>query len=344
MKTAHRTTRPSDAGFSLVEMLVVVAIASIVLALTFPMIGAMQRDSSASNGINTITVAIPSVRRYATADTTFPLDIVRDNPSVPSSIGDQPGLYSGCAAIFTPAGEIRLTRNNAGATSSDFFDPPFFLERHGPRVIDVQTGNGLPHQEFNGFTDIDVDYLLLPSDTGVAGINRVSGGPTLTADPAKPPLLLPPPFAVWYNQSGYLVATGWDLANNRLNEFEFVYYDGNYDGNYTVYGGRSFRGTVPGYDPDEFNPNAGKFIRTNYFMSTGGSGKYMLPFEALEAVVGVYVYSQNAFNEAVEDGLIEDWTDTSAQANEDRWYWMKENGEMVMFSRQTGAIMRDRDE
>lgn len=341
MKVAHSTTRPPDAGFSLIEMLVVVAIASIVLALTFPMIGAMQRDSSASSGINTITVAIPSVRRYATADVSFPLDLVRDNPSVPSSIGDQPGLYSGCAAIFTPAGEIRLTRNNPGATSSDFPTPPFFLERHGPRVGDVQTGSGLPHQEFNGFTDLDVDYLLLPSDTGVAGINRVSGGPSLTANPGKPPLLLPPPFAVWYNQSGYLVATGWDLVNNRLNEFEFVFYDGNYDGNYTVLGNRSFRGTVSNYDPDEFNPNASTFIRTRW---NNSAEKYELPFEALEAVVGVYVYSRNAFQEAVEDGRIEYWTVTTEQANEDRWNWMKENGEMVMFSRQTGAIMRDRNE
>jgi prepilin-type N-terminal cleavage/methylation domain-containing protein len=353
MKVAHSTTRPPDAAFSLVEMLVVVAIASIVLALSFPMIGAMQRDSSASNGINTITVAIPSARRYATADVSFPLDLVRDNPSVPSSIGDQPGIYSGCAAVFTPAGEIRLTRNNPGATSSDFFDPPFFLERHGPRVVDVQAGSGLPHQEFNGFTDLKVDYLLLPSDTGVAGINRVSGGNPLTANPTEPPLLLPPPFAVWYNQSGYLVATGWDLANNRLNEFEFVYYDGNYDGNYTVYGSRSFRGTVSNYDPDEFNPNAGKFIRTNW---NNNAEKYELPFEALEAVVGVYVYSRAAFQEAndiwqaegynakYDEVATPPWTETSSQANEDRWRWLKENGEMVMFSRQTGAIMRDRNE
>jgi len=352
MKPTHRTTRRA---FSLIEMLVVVAIAAIVLALTFPMIGAMQRDSSASNGVNTITVAIPSVRRYATDNIAFPNDV---DPSV---IGDQPGLYSGAAAIFTPAGEIRLTRNIPDMNSPDFPDPPFFLERRGPQLLDIQAGSSLPKRELNGFEDIPIDYLLLPSDTGVAGINRVSGGNNgkpFTADPTEPPLLLPPPFAVWFNQSGYLVATGWDIfaspSPGQANHYEFVFYHGDLDRhNIRLLGAGSFRGMVPNYDPDKFNPNAGNFDRNNYYASPGGEGKYKLPFDIIEAVVGVYVYSRNAFQEANDkwnDGETDTkiaappWTDTGTADNTARWEWMKENGEMVMFSRQTGAIMRNRNE
>ncbi len=344
-------TDPTTRAFSLIEMLVVVAIAAIVLAFSFPMIGAMQRDAGASSGVNTITVAIPSIRRYATTDTSFPADLVRDNPSQPWSLGDQSGLYSGCAAIFTPAGEIRLTRNTPSAGSSDFPNPPFLLERHGPRIVDTQ-GTGLPKQELNGFEDLDIDYLTLPADTGVAGINRCSGwnGNMATADPNKPPLLLPPPFAVWFNQNGYLIATGWDNVAGIRNDYEFVYYDGDYDGDYEVLGSRSTRGAFGVYDPDEFNPNAGNFDPANW---NSNLKKYVLPFEALEAVIGVYVYSRDAFQEANDRWIDGDrdpktaappWTDVSEADNEARWNWMQENGQMITFSRQTGTIMRNRNE
>lgn len=340
MKRSTNTTR---LGFSLIEMLVVVAIIAIVLAISFPMIGAMRRDSSASTGINTISVAIPSTRRYATDNKTFSNDLD------PTTADAELGIFSGAAAIFTPAGEIRITRNIERATSGTDY-----LERHGPR-FGVNQGPGLPKRELNGFNDIDVDYLMLPSDTGVAGINRVSGGINdgRTAADDAPPLLLPPPFAVWYNQSGYLVATGWDLIGNHHNEYQYVYYDGNYDGDYEAAG--SFRkdtATNP-YNPDEFNPNAVDFDSNNW---DDAEEKYELPFEALEAVVGVYIYSRDEFQEAndlwddvgndptVDDIATPAWTEDTANNNEDRWRWMKLHGELIMFSKQTGALMRNRDE
>lgn len=333
MNHSANTTR---AGFTLIEMLIVVSITAIVLAFSFPMIGAMKRDSSASSGVNTISVAIPSIRRYATGDVTFPNDLDT------TTAGDQAGAYSGAAAIFTPAGEIRLTRNYAGAVSSDFISGSRLLERHGPRVLDEQTGVGLPSRELNGFADLEVDYLQLPSDTGVAGINRVSGGP-IGATNAGPPLLLPPPFAVWFSQNGYLVATGWDLTASpqRTNDYQFVYYDGNYDNDFRTLGPGARRGSINNYNPDWYNPDAGDYNPNNW---DGVQEKYTLPFEMLEAVVGVYVYSRTEFQGAVDDGLINHWTDSSAAANTARWQWMRENGEMLMFSKQTGAMMRNRDQ
>ena len=354
----NRSAHTTRFGFTLIEMLVVVSIIVIVMAISFPMIGAMRRDSSASAGINTISVAIPSVRRYATDDKTFSSDL---DPTTATIV--ELGIYSGAAAIFTPAGEIRLTRNIDTAKSRDFVTGSRFLEQHGPRAIKEQ-GPGLPKRELNGFEDIDIDYLLLPSDTGVAGINRVSGGVQngSTAADDGPPLLLPPPFAVWYNQSGYLVATGWDAFDGHHNDYQYVYYDGDYDGNFKALDTtpRSFRWTTDTrpYNPDTFNPNGGTgadpqapdFDPNNW---NDKEEKYELPFEAIEAVVGVYVYSRDDFEQANvmwRDGETNPkyaapaWTDTSLPDNVARWLWMREHGEMIMFSKQTGALMRNRDE
>ena len=335
MNPSANTTR---AAFTLIEMLVVISIITIVLVLSFPMIGAMKRDSSASSGVNTISVAIPSARRYATSDITFPNDLDLTTP------GNQAGVYSGAAALFTPAGEIRLvSQKNTANAWSDFPTGSPLLERHGPGINDLQNGTGLPTQELNGFRDLEIDYLRLPSDTGVAGINRVSGlrTPMNRAGAGAPPLLLPPPFAVWFNQNGYLVSTGWDLINGVPNDYQFVYYDGNYDGFYSTQGNRAPRDDVSPYNPDNFNPDSGDFDPNNW---DAAAEKYILPFEKIESVVGVYVYSRESFQGAVDNGVIAPWTDFSPTANEDRWTWMRENGQMLMFSKQTGAMMRNRDQ
>jgi len=358
----HRAMHTTRLGFSLIEMLVVVSIIAIVMALSFPMIGAMRRDSSVSAGINTIAVAGASIRRYATEDISFPGDLLPDNPAIPATLGSQGGLYSGAAAIFTPAGEIRLTKNDAGATSLDYSPPVLqLLERHGPRFGDPQGAN-TPSRELNGFEDIPIDYILLPSDTGVVGINRVSGGNIPFADPTtRPPLLLPPPFAIWFDQNGYMVATGWDPnllpAPGQPNDYQFVYYDGEYDNDINVDDTtpNSDRNSVNNYNPDEYNPNHADFISTHW---DDDEEKYKLPFDKLEAVVGVYVYSMEAFeaaNDSWEDGITDNtaaphWVDSSGSANDTeadnqaRWEWLRKNGHMLMFSKQTGTLMRNRDE
>ncbi len=350
MNPSNSTTRT---GFSLIEMLVVVSIVAIVLAISFPMIGAMRRDTDASTGINTVSVAIPSARRYATDNRSFTSDLDLTTPTIVER-----GIFSGAAAIFTPAGEVRIARNVGDAKCQDLtstYGGSQYLEQRGPILArNYQTAGQLPLLELNGFKDIDIDYLLLPADTGVAGINRVSGGKRggRSIDADDPPLILPPPFAVWYNQNGILVATGWDIANGYHNEYQYVYYDGNYDSQYNALDNSpgSFRWTVSGgYNPDEFDPNSGEFDRNNW---DDNEGKYVLPFEALEAVVGIFTYSKDAFHEANDrwdDGetntsiAAPDWMQTSDNDNKARWEWMVANGEMIMFSKQTGSLIRNRD-
>ncbi len=331
------TTR---AGFSLIELLVVVSIIAIVLALSFPMIGAMQRDTGTSSAVNTVGIAISAARRYATdpKNTFARTDI--DSSNTESS---EPGLYSGVAAIFTPAGEIRLAKNYESARFDLPGSPPWYLERHGPQLLPTNNLDalhkqppGLPQRELNGFQDLGIDYILLGSDVGVVGITR-----NQIVNANDPPLLLTPPFAIWFDQNGYMVVTGQDSTRPGPpdNDYQFVYYDGDYDGSYECTLRR------PGnlnYDPDEYNPNSGRYNR-NLAWGTGAD-KYKLPFERLEAVIGVIVYSHDAFNNAVEDGLLPSWVDADWQDNLKIWRWMKANGQVLMFSRQTGMMMRNRDE
>jgi prepilin-type N-terminal cleavage/methylation domain-containing protein len=345
-RTTH-TTRPPDTGFTLIEMLVVVSIAAIVLALSFPMISAMKQGASASSGVNSITIAVSAARRYAT-DPKY--RFVKTDIDISNNEPNEPALFSGVAAVFTPAGEVRLTKNEELAQNSTAAINLRYLERLGPRAVDRQ-GPGQPERELNGFKDIEIDYIQLGSDVGVAGITR--DGSVAAADP---PLLLPPPFAIWFDQNGYLIATGQDVITGNDNEYQFVYYDGDLDFDYEYVVGRG-NVTAPHatpYDPNDFNPNHGEFVRTNYDDTVG---KYTFPFDRLEAVIGVYVYSQDAFEAANEvwlrdgdlvagtdDIATPPWTDTADTDNQDRWDWMKANGEMILFSRQTGMAMRNRDE
>lgn len=312
-------------------MLVVVSIITIILALSFPMIGAMRRDASTSSGVNTVAIAVSSARRYAT-DPKYTFALTDVNPS--NADNSEPGLFSGVAALFTPAGEIRLVKNYELAK----LGPGWYLERRGPIIlplanndIDHKQSPGQPKRELNGFQDILIDYVLLGSDVGVVGITR---NRRVRADGA--PLLLPPPFAIWFDQNGYMVATGQDASRND-NDYQFVYYDGNYDGNYECLLGRPNKE----YDPGKYNPNSQRFDTNNWDTT---AEKYKLPFERLEAVIGVYIYSLEAFDNAVDDDLLPAWADADPQANDLYWVWMKENGQMLLFSRQTGMMMRNRDE
>lgn len=332
-RTTH-TTRPPQAathtGFTLIEMLVVVSIIAIVLALSFPMIGAMRRDTSASSGVNTVAIAVAAARRYATDPSNR---FARPDINLTNLDTNEPGLYSGVAAIFTPAGEIRLTKNDESAR----WGTGWYLERHGPDFSTLQAA-GTPKRELNGFRDLGIDYILLGSDVGVAGItrnNKVSN--------TDPPLLIPPPFAVWFDQNGYLITTGQDTTGKDL-DYQFVYYNGNYTRGYQCDVDRWY---VSPYNPNAFNPNHGDFDRNNF---DSAADKYVVPFERLEAVIGVFVYSQEAFENAVADGTFESWefgvaNPAAVNANNQKyWDWMKANGQMILFSRQTGMMMRNRDE
>ena len=124
---------PRLPGFTLIEMLVVVSIIVLVVAITFPLLGAMSASVRGDSGLNTIHVAVASARAYATRD-------------VGGQLAATGGRYSGTAIIFTPTNEMRIVENT------------------------VDSG---PTFDQNGYESIPGrDYVLLSDDLGVVGIAR----------------------------------------------------------------------------------------------------------------------------------------------------------------------------
>lgn len=193
--------RVSRGAFSLIEMLVVIAIIASLLVVTAVGVGAMTRDNWLSAGQNTVNVATTAIRAYSTRSI---------GNLLPGSVGaNYPGgNYSGSALIFCPSGEIRLVENNQKATVPGPASPD-------PVAADYIEGAGL-----NAYEDISGrEYVSMPKAAGVLGVVR-SGGSLY---------FLTPPFAIRFNQDGQLIPG--DPATPDANQ---VFYDGDCDGGITV--------------------------------------------------------------------------------------------------------------
>lgn len=309
---ASMATDPQRSAFTLIELLVSVAIIAIVLSISFPFIRALARDTDVATGVNAAAMGGTVAQAYATKESfvwqSSAIDLMQVPPFPIGNTSPDPGLYSGVAAIFTPANEIRITRNIA--TAYDTSATPEPLERKPDAATAAQPGIEPLSKHLNGFTDILVDYITLPGDAGVAGITRTAAG--------GEPLLIAPPFALWFSPSGTLMV-GPD-------DHEHVYYDAApRNGRYDVLNDRP-----AGYNPDLWDPQSGQYDPTNWDST---ASRYGMPFEKIETIIGVLVYSKREFRSA---GL--NWTGGST--NTELWDWLRENGKLVMFSQQTGLALR----
>lgn len=323
-------------AYTLIELMVVITIIVISMAIIIPSINRfmeMVTDNTAKNGINT---ALTAIRAYATR-----------------SIGDDLNLngstYAGVAIIVTPACELRLAESDQFAQ-------------------DVAVGHAYldPTMTRKGYRDIsDREYITLPKDTGIVGIYT----------PTVPTKYIAPPFAIRFDKTGQLAVT------NSSDSKSYVYYDGNCDGYITI-------NTVDGYARDkpfdgldqykvqQWDPSEqayfdllgstppentvadkpGKYAPSND--ADENYGKYKLPFEKLEAVIGIVIYSKRAL---MEDTASAGWPGTSGgtdwptgfisgcDTNNDGKLddpcgdfedWLKNHGEVLFFSRYTGALIQ----
>lgn len=230
-----------------------------------------------------------------------------DDVSVPGA------SYSGVAIIFTPSGELRLVENNQQATN----DSGEYLEDLG----------------LNGYDDIPGrDYMQIPSDVGVVGVLRNAAGDAGLR-------LLAPPFAVRFNQFGELTIGPGDVSGANISAV--VLYDRDSINGIQTNRNRLHSSISP-YNPDDWDPTSpgAPIIRVD-----ATTGRLHLPFDVMHAVVGVVLYPKKKFRASVDPITGQPLTLTigaSYGINDSARNWILENGEIVMFGRYSGTILRER--
>lgn len=265
----------SGRAFSLIELLIVIAIMGLLAAMIIPMINPFMRFATGGSTTNTINAAVAAARAFATNG---PADLhpIIDNAS-----------FSGAAIIFTPSNELRLVWNDQYA-----------LDVSGNHL----ESNTSHTRGLNGYRDIPGrDYIQLPNDAGIVGIARNSTGD---------PVLITPPFAVRFNEHGVVVASPiQDDAHPDM-----VFYDANHDGrfdidnSYTANGARRSNPYNPAsinllyssnpYTPDYWDPRSPLYNRADATIYDSSQLRHKLPFERLEAVVAVLIFSMSDFESA----------------------------------------------
>lgn len=142
-QTRHWNRPRATAGFTIIELMVVVSLIALLLSFSVPLVFKIDELSRDRTGINTFGVAVTAARAYATRG-------IADVDSVPQS------EYSGAAILVTPFNELRIIADLQ-------IDE---LEAAGKSAFgyDTQTSRMEP--------------IAMPRGVGVAGIVRNGTGAT----------------------------------------------------------------------------------------------------------------------------------------------------------------------
>ncbi len=304
-RSDSRAAGPRARGFTLTELLVVISIMVLLIAITFPVISAMQNGSRIEAGLNTIGMSADVARQWVGPSRW-------DEDTTDAVQGEK---YSGSAAIYCPTGEIRIVTNfrNARTPAGG---------ANGNRYLEDWYSPSSPVGP-NGYIDRDgVDYINIPSGVGVAGILRTGNG-------ANDVVYLAPPFAIAFNENGQM---SFGDINGR------IYYDG-----YAAKGSKSdFRFDLSSTRPNSYNPEDwdGQSNANNEDVMDPLRPIRALPFEAIECVAGVVIYDADDFKQAGFNFAGGGSVALSSAAGQ----WLQTNGKTVFFSPHTGVALRDEQE
>ena len=219
------------------------------------------------------------------------------------------GNYQGTAMVFTPANEIRFAV-------------------HDETTVDGSAGGLLITKtpSKSGYVDISGQaYIRIPDSVGVVGITL--GGVGITQ-------LFTPPFAIRFNSQGELIARSANASYNGN-----VYYNGDSASPDSIATTTSTRTLISGYNPGPYDPSAGGYIGT-----TLANGKYKLPFETIDTVLGVIFYSKS---DLASSGFSISGSNVAGSGNpvacctgSDAGSWLLQNGRVFFINRVTGAVLK----
>lgn len=301
----HRVT-----AFTLVELLIVIAIISLLMALAFPAIAVMARLTRGGAAETTIGVAVRTASAYAG----------KPKRTATNPAGGLDLASNGAAILFTPNGDMRILQTDLYAYDDATAAP-------------LQT---LAITRY-GYTDVpNRDYINLPNNAVVVGILRTTAGIKL----------ITPPFAIHFDlfgqaTTGFKGGSGLPLSGTG-DERQMVYYDSNYDSKYNT---TSYR--INGYDPDLWNSRLDGIW--NGLTDVAGL-RPRLPFETIETVVGVLTFQITDFRsgDGPVRSLKADAGEWFL--NDDTASWILEsdpatgklkNARQLFFSRNSGSILKE---
>lgn len=345
MPTREVTTRRRVAhgpAFTLIELLVAISIISLLVGISFPILSKLNDYGRGKAGVTTVSVAVNAARMYSQR---MPTKYSADHTAsgFPYPVGAD---YSGTAALFTPAHEIRLVVNDQAATDTGLHDSTNWQRARlewGGRTV----SNTVP-PKINGYTDYEpVDPIRLPDSAGILGVIRTGPGPYDLR-------LITPPFAVCFDQHGQIVVPPMIEISGSFPPEDFLYYDGDEDRNYETDRGRHDHRTVGNRLTAEHNDyNHRDWSRDQAKADSPkritDDGKVHLPFDKIEVVGAVLLYDAskdsldrpaytNEPSERFIDGVKVDPA-TGDPIDIPDAEWLVLNGTMINFSRQTGLAL-----
>lgn len=313
---AHRSPRRN--AFTLTELLVVIGIMMLLMAVGIPATKTLFGSGQAESAINAISAAVSAARTYAGLNPTFDI-----------------GSYSGVAIIFDSSNQMRLTRNVDKDPNKPGTDK--MLRDETNKELELPDGFGnFGRYPVNGYIDLPRDYLSIPAGVGVVGIVRGPKGNSATGDNLK---LLAPPFAVRFNEYGTLVpgtASNPKRSGGSPEVENIVIYDGNYDDKYITGTGEGSDRTKPygggTYDPLKWDPESETFDLRMTLTGLGSrtNSRAKVPFERLEAVIGVIVYDKKSLTEELKGEMVK---------GDLAYEWLRTNGTPLFFNRYTGTVV-----
>ena len=264
-----RGVRPA-AGFSLIELLVVISMIGILVAVSFPFLSTTLQNNAVNAAQGQVSNALSAARVYATRNEPF-VAARKVGNTLRTADGNGDG-YSGTIALFAPDNTIRIFKNDQNAYDAALTSSAGWLELQVPPL--------------NGYTPIpDLEDVSYPSRVQMLGIVR-------TGDGAYDVQLVPPPFAIRFAADGTIGQGTNDFNLDGVNDWDRVVYISP-TGDVASVGSGSTAIQTTVYDVSEDRGSVGSTLDLDRFGYRGtermDDGRVALPIGSVETVSGVLV-------------------------------------------------------